>query len=382
MKKVLLLLIVLLLVVACGGQPAAPVEEVGESETAVPEEEAVVEEEVPVEEAEPETAELTELILMSHDSFAISEDVLVAFEEEHNAKIVLLPSGDTGAALNQAILAKDNPLADVFFGVDNTFLGRALEAGIFESYESPVLAEIDDALELDSSNMMLPVDYGDVCINYDKAWLAENGLDAPTSLRDLVDPLYESLLVVENPATSSPGLAFMLATISEFGIEGDYTYLDFWTDLRANDVLVTNGWEDAYYGQFSVASEGERPLVVSYASSPAAEYIYADPPVEESPSASLVAPGMCFRQIEFVGILQGTEQRELAEAFVDYMLSEAVQEDIPLNMFVFPANQNAELPQEFTDWAQIPEEFATVDAADIDANRSEWIEAWTEVVLR
>lgn len=382
MKKGLLLLVVLFLLVACGGQTATPVEEVAESETAVPEEAAGVAEEAPVEEAEPETAEPTELILMSHDSFAISEDVLVAFEEEHNAKLVLLPSGDTGAALNQAILAKDNPLADVFFGVDNTFLGRALEAEIFESYESPILAEIDDALELDSGNVLLPVDYGDVCINYDKAWFAENGLDAPTSLRDLVDPLYESLLVVENPATSSPGLAFMLATISEFGTDGDYTYLDFWTDLRANDVSVTNGWEDAYYGQFSVASEGERPLVVSYASSPAAEYIYADPPVEEAPSASLVAPGMCFRQIEFVGILQGTEQRELAEAFVDYMLSKAFQEDIPLNMFVFPANQNAELPQEFTDWAQIPAEFAIVDAADIDAHRNEWIEAWTEVVLR
>lgn len=378
MRKILLLLGVLLLMVACGGQSSAPEEEMAEPETAVSTEEDVAE----VEEAEPEFAEPTELILMSHDSFAISEDVLVAFEEERNAKITLLPSGDTGAALNQAILAKDNPLADVFFGVDNTFLGRALDTEIFETYDSPMLAEIDDALKLDSSNALLPVDYGDVCINYDKAWLTENGLAAPATLRDLTDPLYESLLVVENPATSSPGLAFMLATVSEFGTEGDYTYLDFWADLRANDVLVTNGWEDAYYGQFSVVGEGERPFVVSYASSPAAEFIYADPPVEESPSASLVAPGMCFRQVEFVGILQGTEQRELAEAFVDYMLSQTFQEDIPLNMFVFPANQNAELPPAFIEWAQIPAESAAVDAADIDAYRDEWIEAWTEVVLR
>ena len=303
MKKVLLALVVMFLLAACGGQePASGGENV---ETAVTDEEAV-------KEAAPKI-----LTLMSHDSFAVSEEVLVAFEEENNVQIVLLPSGDTGAALNQAILAKENPLADVFFGVDNTFLGRALEADIFEAYESPVLADVDAALKLDDSSYLLPVDYGDVCINYDKAWFAENGLAAPMSLRDLVDPLYQGLLVVENPATSSPGLAFMLATVSEFGTDGDYTYLDFWADLRENDVLVTNGWEDAYYGQFSVASDGERPLVVSYASSPAAEFIYADPPVAESPSASLVQPGMCFRQIEFIGILQGTEQRELPEKFVD-----------------------------------------------------------------
>ena len=379
MKKFLIMGLVLFVLVACGGQQTAQepasVEENVVSETAVSAEPSV-------EEAKPEAAEPTVLTVMTHDSFAVSEAVLAAFEAEHNAKIVLLPSGDTGAALNQAILAKDNPLADVFFGVDNTFLGRALATNIFEVYESPALADIDDTLKQDDSYHLLPVDYGDVCINYDKAWLAENGLDAPQTLRELTDPLYKGLLVVENPATSSPGLAFMLASVSEFGTEGDYTYLDFWTDLRANDVLVTNGWEDAYYGHFTVASEGERPFVVSYASSPPAEFIYADPPVTEAPSASLVESGMCFRQVEFVGILQGTEQRELAETFVDYMLSQSFQEDIPLNMFVFPSNKNAEIPQAFADWAQIPAEPASVDAADIDIYRDEWIESWTEVVLR
>jgi len=322
------------------------------------------------------------LTMMSHSSFDISEDILAAFEQEHNTDIVLLPSGDTGAALNQAILAKDNPLADVFFGVDNTFLGRALTSDIFEPYQSPALAEIAPALLLDDSYRLLPVDFGDVCLNYDKAWVAESGLALPTSLADLTQPAYKGLLVVENPATSSPGLAFLLATISEFGTEGNYTYLDYWADLRQNEVLVTSGWEDAYYSYFTVASEGERPFVVSYASSPAAEFMFADPPVAESPSASLVAPGMCFRQIEFVGILQGTAQRELAETFVDYMLSRPFQEDIPANMFVFPANVTAQLPEAFVDWAQIPEETAVIDLDVLDANRDQWLEEWTEVVLR
>jgi len=266
--------------------------------------------------------------------------------------------------------------------VDNSFMSRALAVGIFTAYESPGLADVPDQLELDGTHRLLPLDYGDVCLNYDKAWFAEAGLAPPDSLADLIDPAYEGLLVVENPATSSPGLAFLLATVSAFGSQGTYSYLDFWADLRANDLLVTNGWEDAYYGHFTVASDGERPLVVSYATSPPAEFIFADPPVDEAPSASLVGPGMCFRQIEFVGIMEGTENRQLAEALVDFMLSQRFQEDIPLNMFVFPANQNAALPDAFLNWAQVPEEPATLDPADIDANREAWIQAWTETVLR
>lgn len=322
------------------------------------------------------------LRLMTHDSFAISEVVIQQFEDEHNVTVEILPSGDAGAMLNQAILSQDDPLADLLFGVDNTFMSRALSADLFEAYESPALANVPDALELDETHHLTPVDYGDVCLNYDKAWFAEKGVPVPQSLRELTDPAYNGLLIVENPATSSPGLAFLLTTIEVFGEGGDYTYLDFWADLRANDVLVTNGWEEAYYGDFTVGGGGTRPLVVSYASSPPAEVYYAETPPNEAPTASIVAPGTCFRQVEFVGILKGTENQDLAEQFIDFMLSESFQEDIPLNMFVFPANEQASLPDVFTQWAQIPEEPVRGDAAAVEANRETWIEAWTEVVLR
>ncbi|MBK8984617.1 MAG: thiamine ABC transporter substrate-binding protein [Chloroflexi bacterium] len=322
------------------------------------------------------------LTVMTHDSFAASEEVLAAFEAANNAQVVLLPSGDTGAALNQAILAKSNPLADVFFGVDNAFMGRALAADIFQPYASPALTVVPDAFELDATHRLLPVDYGDVCLNYDIAWFAERDLPLPQSLADLTDPLYKGLLVAQNPATSSPGLSFLLATIGVFGVAGEYTYLDYWADLRTNEVLITSGWEDAYYGQFTVAGGGERPLVVSYASSPPAEVIFADPPLDTAPSASLVGDGMCFRQIEFVGVLRGTAVPDLAQAFVDFMLGQTFQEDIPLNMFVFPVHESAALPPEFVTWAQIPAAPVTVNPADIDAHRDEWLEAWTQVVLR
>ncbi len=324
----------------------------------------------------------TTLTLMTHDSFSISETVLAAFEVESGVRIALLPAGDAGTALNQAILARDAPLADVFFGVDNTFMGRALAADIFAPYASPRLADVPEAFKLDPTHRLTPVDYGDVCLNYDVDYFTTADLAPPARLADLVEPRYRGLLVVENPATSSPGLAFLLATVAAFGEDGPYTYLDFWRELRGNDVLVTNGWEDAYYGHFTVASDGDRPVVVSYATSPPAEVIFADPPRDRPPSASVTAAGSCFRQVEFAGILKGTPREAAAQKLVDYLLSVRVQEDIPLNMFVFPVNENAALPPEFVAWAGQVEDPVMLDPADIDANRNAWIEAWTDVVLR
>jgi len=329
-----------------------------------------------------DSTEPTEVRLMTHDSFDVSEEVIAAFEAENGVSVVVLPSGDAGSALNQAILTQKAPIADVFFGVDNTFMGRALAEDIFMAYESPLLAEIPDAFELDETYRLLPVDVGDVCLNYDKTYFADNSLPVPESLAALTDPIYADQLVVQNPATSSPGLAFLLATIANFGTEGDYTYLDYWADLRANGVLVTNDWTDAYYGQFSVASDGNRPLVVSYATSPPAEVIFADPPVETAPSVAITAPGTCFRQVEFVGILNGTDRPELAQKLVDFMLSKPFQEDMPLRMFVYPANETAGVPAEFSVWSTTPTDPANLPSAEIDANRESWIEAWREVVLQ
>ena len=316
---------------------------------------------------------VTSLTIMTHDSFAVSKGVIAAFEQQYNAKVQILTSGDAGAALNKAILSKTHPLADVFYGVDNTFLGRALDEDIFEAYDSPQLATIPAEFQLDPHKRALPVDYGDVCLNYDKAYFQE--LTPPASLEDLLEPAYKSLLVVENPATSSPGLAFLLATVGHFGPDG---YLAFWKGLKANDVKVVDGWETAYYTEFTRAG-GTRPIVVSYSSSPAYE---VQNPKDGSPTAALVADGACFRQIEFVGILKGTQNRDLAEKWVDFMLSTAFQEDMPGQMYVFPVNPAAKLDELFTQFLVSPQEPAFVSLEEIAANREKWIEAWTEVVLR
>ena len=319
------------------------------------------------------------LTIMTHDSFAVSEDVVKAFEDANNVKIIFLPSGDAGSMLNKAILTKDAPLADVMFGADNTFLSRALDEDIFESYASPELQNIPDEFKLDSSNRATPVDYGDVCINYDKKYFAENNLTVPQSLEELTKPEYNGLLVVENPATSSTGLAFLLATVAHYGD----SFTEYWQALKDNGVVVVDGWETAYYTNFSGSSgKGPQPMVVSYASSPAAEVVYAETPLDDAPTASVVGPDTCFRQIEFVGILKGTKNRGIAEKFIDFMLSQQFQEDMPLQMFVYPVNPNAVLPEAFLKYAQQPTQPATLSPAGIAANRDAWIQAWTNVVLK
>jgi len=223
------------------------------------------------------------------------------------------------------------------------------------------------------------VDYGDVCLNYDIQWFRDHDLSPPSDLSQLTAQAYKGLTVVENPATSSPGLAFLLATVGAFGEEG---YTAFWKKMKQNDVLVSDGWEAAYWGHFSAASEGNRPIVVSYASSPPAEVHFAEQPLAAAPTAAVIAPGTCFRQIEFVGILKGTKDRDLAEKLVDFMLERQFQEDIPLQMFVFPANRTAVLPEVFVTYAKTAEAPVAVDPERIAAMREQWVEGWGAAVLR
>ena len=389
MKKLFFLILVAALLVVTGCAPAAtpvptqPAAEAPTEQSAAAELAAntpVSETAAPAVEESSEPSAPDTLTILTHDSFSASEGVIALFEKQNNVKLSFIKGGDAGATVNRAILSKEAPLADVIYGVDNTFLSRAETGGILEAYESPNLKDIPDSLKLAKDSLLTPVDYGDVCINYDKAYFAEKDLPLPESLLDLTKPEYKSLLVVESPATSSPGLAFMLATIDEFGVEN---FTDYWKSLKKNDVLVVNDWEAAYYTHFSGSSgKGPRPMTVSYGTSPAVEVVYADPKPEDAPTASLVGPNMCFRQVEFAGILKGTAKRALAEKFIDFMTSPEFQNDIPLQMFVFPANKNAVLPEEFVKYNQVPEKPAMLNPEEIAVNRETWIETWEEAVLK
>jgi len=320
-----------------------------------------------------------QVVLVTHDSFVISDDVERAFRRRTGMRMRILQTGDAGEALTKALLTAGNPQGDVLFGVDSNLLSRALETELFEPYEPPQLERVDERYVLDPEHRATPIDHGEVCLNYDRTWFAERDLAPPDSLDDLTDPAYEGLLVVENAATSTPGLAFLLATVAAYG-EGDWQ--DYWGRLRANDVLVVDGWEEAYNARFtgSAGRGGDRPIVVSYASSPAAEVIFRSPRPKRAPTG--VVADSCIRQIEFAGVLRGTENEDGARQLIDFMLSRRFQEDVPLSMFVYPVVRGARLPPEFRKFAIVPRDLLELPPEEIEANRDRWVKEWTAVVLR
>ena len=317
------------------------------------------------------------LRVVTHDSFAVSDAVLQAFETRTGIKVELISDGDAVEVVNKAILTKDDPQADVLFGIDSNTLTKAFDAGLFEPYQSPGLATVDASYQIDPDHRVTPIDHGDVCLNYDKAWFAAKGVAPPTSMDQLTGKDYEGTLVVENPATSTPGLAFMLASVAKYGEDA---WNDYWKQLRTNQVSVVDGWEAAYYTSFSGSSgKGDKPIVVSYATSPPAEVIDADPQPADAPTA--VIEDSCFRQVEFAGLLAGTKRPAAAQAFIDFLLSNDFQNDVPEKMYVLPVSSTATVQATFAKYSANPTDPLTLPSDQIGANSSAWVDEWTRTVL-
>jgi ABC transporter periplasmic binding protein, thiB subfamily len=311
--------------------------------------------------------ESTQLRVITHDSFALSKDVIAAFKAETGYDVVFNAPGDAGTVVNQLVLTKSAPIADVVFGIDNTFAGRAFGEDVLSPYTSAALPAGADQYAADDSARLTPIDYGDVCLNADSAWFTAKGLAVPATLDDLLKPEYRNLLVVANPATSSPGLAFLLATIAAKGEDG---YLDYWKALRDNGLKVVKGWTEAYTVEFSGSSgKGKYPLVLSYASSPAFE------PATQSLNQT------CFRQIEYAGVVAGSANQVGAGKFIDFLLSSQVQAEIPDQMYMYPVDGAVKLPKDWAAHAVLPEHPFTLPATQISAGRDGWIKAWTAAVI-
>lgn len=349
------LLLLGLLLAGCASDDDASAE-AGDEATATPEETS---------EAEREAVTIT---LVTHDSFAVSEGIFDSFSTDTGITVEVISGGDAGELVSRAVLSAGDPEGDVLFGIDNTFLQRGLDANIFSPYESDLLSAVDDALKLDDEHRVTPIDFGDVCLNT----VAGLGL---TSMGDLTDPQYASAFVTQNPESSSPGFAFLLATIATYGDDWE----DYWQQLADGGVTVTAGWSDAYYGEF-VSGGGDKTIVTSYATSPVAEVVFADPPITEAPTSVVV--DSCFRQVEFAGVLAGSDHPAEAGALIDFMLSPEFQADIPLNMFVAPANSEVPLPPEFISHGIKIDTPLTLSPQEIEAGRLDWTDRWVEIVLR
>lgn len=314
------------------------------------------------------------VVLITHDSFALSDELLEQFEADTGLTLEQRAPGDGGALVNQLILTADAPLGDVVFGIDNSFASRAIAEGVLEPYTSPAAGDDVARYAVDDEGHLTAVDLGDVCVNVDREWFADAGIPEPETLEDLADPQYADLLVVTNPATSSPGLAFLLATVGAFGEDG---WLGYWEQLRDNGVRVAAGWSDAYYVDFSGSSgEGDRPLALSYASSPPYEVPEG---ADEAPTRAML--DTCFRQVEYAGVLAGAANPEGARQVIDWLLSPEVQADIPTSMYVYPVDSSVELPAEWVQHAPLADDPFEVDPDAITENRDEWIRAWNDTVI-
>ena len=325
------------------------------------------------------TAAPRSLTVITHDSFNLDKKLIQAFEQSNNLRVSFVKGGDAGAMTNKLILSKKNPLADVVYGIDNTLLGKALAADLLEPYKPKSAALIPAQYRLDNAWRITPIDYGFVALNYDKAWFAVNNHPLPQRLEDLTKPEWKGLLAIPNPATSSTGLAFYLATLKKLGERGA---LQFWAGLRDNGVKITAGWDAAYYTEFT-RNGGSRPMVVSYASSPAAEVFYSETKLDDAPTANLLLPGSSFLQIEGVAVLRKTKNPDLARKFVDFMLSPGVQSDLPTQMWVYPVMPNIRLNAVYR-FADQPtgQQISVLQPQTISTNAARWLEHWTRVVQR
>ena len=316
------------------------------------------------------------LTLVAYDSFTPPDGAFDEFTRRTGIEVKIALAGDTGEMVAKAALTAGNPEGDVMWGVDNTLLSRALGADVFDPYVSDA-AQLSDELVATAAGAVTPVDFGDVCVNYDIAALAALGLEPPTSWDDLRDPKYANLLVTPSASASSVGLAFLLASVAEFGDSGWESY---WQSLVDNGMLVVDGWTEAYYTEFSRYG-GTRPLVVSYATSPPAEVIFADPPLAETaPATTDIVESTCFRQIEYTGVLRGTDHVDEARELVDYLVSPEFQTLLPESIFVYPSNTDVELPDSFVRYAVVVDDPLTMDADTIESNRQQWVEKWTQIV--
>jgi len=310
-----------------------------------------------------------ELVIYVYDSFiswGLAEATMYKFEEANNCKITLIAAGDSGQVLNRVILEKDNPQADIVVGIDNNYLAKALKYEILEPYRSKNIDVVPEDLILDPSLHLTPFEYGFIAFVYD----SEKIPDPPKSLKELTDPKWKEKIILEDPRTSSPGMAFLLWTIAAFGKDN---YLDYWEQLKPSILTITKGWDTAY-GMFT---SGEAPIVLSYATSPAYH-------VEAEQSTRYLAAPMeegFYRQIEGMGIIKDAKHRALAEKFIDFMLTPEFQKEIPLTQWVFPINPNIQLPKSF-DYAAKSEKFLTLAPELIDQNYDTWLKAWTELMTR
>ncbi len=330
----------------------------------------------------PPTVDTTNLTVLAPQSLVVDDEVIGRFEQESGISVLFRNIGPATDMVERIVEGGSVPSGwDLVYGIDNQQMVAAIEAGLFQPYAAAGLADVPDHLEIDSSQHLLPVSHNYVMVNADRDYFEREDIDPPASLDDLRRPEIASLLALPSPETDQAGRGFLAATARYFGEDA---FIDFWADLDEGGAQVAANWTEAYLGAYTVGSsgEGDRPLVLAYASAPAADAVFTPGAGDSPPSVALDLPGAGFHQIDLVGIAADTPRVEQARALVEFLLGPEFQASVAQRMFAFPVLPDAETGQSFAEHARPPAEPVNMEPSILDDRMQSWLVSWQGAMAR
>ncbi len=307
------------------------------------------------------------LVVYATDSF-LSEwgpapQVFPKFEEKYGIKIESRQVGSAGEIVNLVIMDKGKQSADIIIGADNNLLSTLLDNDVLAPYKPAGIEKVKDELLFDKTYHLIPYDYSFFALVYDSNKIK----NPPKSLDDLLKPEYKKSLIIMDPRTSSPGLGFLMWTVKCKG-EG---YKDYWKKLMPNILTVSESWSSGY-GLFT---NGEAPMVTSYTTSPAYHVEYDK---IENIKTVLFDEGN-YMQTEGAGILKNAPHMDAAKKFMDFILSEDFQKEIPLTNWMYPVT-DIPMPASYKS-APVSDKPLLLEPKEISKNMDSWLNGWLESTL-
>ena len=302
------------------------------------------------------------LTIYTYDSF-VSEwgpgpIIEKIFEEKHNADVEFVAVDSAATLLNKVILEGDTSKADIVLGLDMNLFDLAEQSGLFTSHN---IKDINNLINLPlkwETNKFVPYNYGYFSFVYNEANLET----PPKSMDELINST-NARIVIQDPRTSTPGLGLLTWMKALYGDKAG----DEWKKLNKKIISVTKGWTDAYYNFFMA---GEADMVLSYTTSPAAHIMFEE---RYDILATTFEEGN-YITIEFAGILSNSQNKDLANKFLNFMLSEEFQSVIPSTNIMYPVTNIKNLPEAF-DKLDVPN-FIQIDPKEINKNKEKWIDEW------
>jgi thiamine transport system substrate-binding protein len=302
------------------------------------------------------------LTVYTYESMGWIEDsVIPEFENMYGVDVKVIKLGDGGNVLSRIKLENKNPKADVVIGLDQSLTVDAVKNDLLIPYKPINASNIENQnIIFNQDFSVTPYDYGAIAIIYDPERLNTT----PKTFEDLTK--MDKSLIIQDPRSSSTGQAFLLWTIAAYGDD----WKDFWKDLKSAILTVTTGWTDS----FSKFEAGEAPMMVSYATDGAYSYEY----YKSTKYKALIPEEGGYVQIEGAGIVKGTKNEELAKRFIEFLLMDEFQREVPLNQWMFPVT-NVELPESY-EYSLKPEKILTIESEEIADNLDKWLNEWEEIM--